>query len=201
MQTGYTSALRRRIYQWLLREPKAPARASRASRPSPKVVPPALADTLTGLPGRALLEDRVQQAVQHCRRRGACCAVLYVDLNRFVGVNDALGLTAGDTVLRTIAERLRSALRLEDTVARAGGDEFAIVLKEVAWPEDAVRLAHKVIEIVSRPILLGGHELRMGSRVGIAIFPDRVSDEAYLLENAEAAAGRAKHSRRSRVAL
>ncbi len=130
-----------------------------------------LHDSLTKLPNRILLEDRVQQAVEECRRDRNHCAVLFVDLDRFKTLNDSLGHFAGDTVLRTVAERLRGSVRLEDTVSRLGGDEFVVLLKRVARAEDAGDVARKIIDAVSRPIVLDNQELRIGSSIGISVFP------------------------------
>ena len=197
----YTSTLRRRLYQWLLREPRTAQRASRPRAPDSEILPPALRDSLTQLPARVLLEDRVQQAIEHCRRRRMCCAVLHVELARVDALDDTLGPAAGNTLRRNIAERLRSALRLEDTVSRPGEDCFVVVLKQVRHAEDAPVLARKLVEILSRPLALDNHELRMGSSIGVALFPDHGDDGARLLAYAESAAGHAKTSGRSGVAV
>jgi diguanylate cyclase (GGDEF)-like protein len=160
-----------------------------------------LHDTLTKLPNRLLLEDRVQQAAQECRRGGGNCAVLFVDLDRFKTLNDSLGHFAGDTVLRTVAERLRATVRLEDTVARMGGDEFVVLLKHVARVEDAGDVGRKIIEALARPILLEEHELRIGSSIGISVFPDHGDNSTRLIANADAAMYHVKKSGGSDVAF
>src|SRR5260221_708595 len=129
-----------------------------------------LHDSLTKLPNRLLLEDRVQQAVEECRRGNSHCAVLFVDLDRFKTLNDSLGHFAGDTVLRAVAERLRSTVRLEDTVSRLGGDEFVVLLKHIAKQDDAAEVARKIIDTLARPIILDKHELRIGSSVGNGVY-------------------------------
>jgi diguanylate cyclase (GGDEF)-like protein len=160
-----------------------------------------LHDTLTKLPNRLLLEDRVQQAVEECRRMGGHCAVLFVDLDRFKTLNDSLGHFAGDTVLRTIAERLRATVREADTVSRMGGDEFVVLLKHVARAEDAGEVARKIIEAVSRPIVMNEHELRIGSSIGVSVFPDHGDNSARLIANADAAMYHVKKSGRANVAF
>src|SRR4051812_28269289 len=124
-----------------------------------------LHDTLTKLPNRTLLEDRIEQAIAACRRAGSACAVLFADLGRFKTVNDSLGRPAGDHLLRTAAGRLRSVVRLGDTVARVGSDEFVILLRSVAKTEDALAVARKVIDALRAPVHLQGHELRLAPSV------------------------------------
>jgi diguanylate cyclase (GGDEF)-like protein len=161
----------------------------------------ALHDTLTKLPNRLLLEDRVQQALQECRRLGESCAVLFVDLDRFKALNDSLGHFAGDSVLRTVADRLRSAVRAEDTVSRLGGDEFVILLKRVMLVTDAGEIARKIMNKLGAPIVIDGHELRIGSSIGVAIFPAHGDNAAALIGNADAAMYHVKKSGRSNIAF
>ena len=160
-----------------------------------------LHDTLTKLPNRLLLEDRVQQAVEGCRRSGGHCAVLFVDLDRFKTLNDSLGHFAGDAVLRTVAERLRAAVRDEDTVSRMGGDEFVILLRHVERAQDAGEVARKIIEALSRPIVVNEHELRIGSSIGVSAYPEHGDSAARLIANADAAMYHVKKSGRSNVAF
>jgi len=160
-----------------------------------------LHDSLTKLPNRLLLEDRLQQAVAESVRAEKRGAVLFVDLDRFKTLNDSLGHFAGDTVLRTVAERLRSVVRLEDTVSRLGGDEFVILLRHIAQVEDAGEVARKVIESVARPILLDEHELRIGASVGISVFPDHGVESDRLIANADSAMYHVKKTGRSNHAI
>jgi diguanylate cyclase len=160
-----------------------------------------LHDTLTKLPNRLLLEDRVQQAVQECQRGGGHCAVLFVDLDRFKTLNDSLGHFAGDNVLRKVADRLRGAVRVEDTVSRLGGDEFVILLKHLARPADAVEVARKIIEVLSNPMHLDEHELRIGSSIGISVYPEHGDSATRLIANADAAMYYVKKSGRSNFAF
>ena len=160
-----------------------------------------LHDTLTKLPNRLLLEDRAQQAIEDCRRTGTSCAVLFVDLDRFKTLNDSLGHFAGDSVLRTVAERLRGAVRTEDTVSRLGGDEFVVLLKHVASAVDAGEVAAKLIAALSQPMAIDEHELRIGSSVGISVFPEHGDDSVRLIANADAAMYHVKKTGRSSFAF
>ena len=158
-------------------------------------------DTLTKLPNRTLLEDRLQQAVDSCRRDGGQGAVLFLDLDRFKTLNDSLGHFAGDTVLRTVAERLRAAVRQEDTVSRLGGDEFVILLRHVASREGTAEVARKLIREVARPVVLDGHDLRIGASIGISLFPEDGEVAARLIAHADAAMYHVKKTGRSSFAF
>jgi diguanylate cyclase (GGDEF)-like protein len=160
-----------------------------------------LHDTLTKLPNRLLLEDRLQQALAEGVRTGTRGAVLFIDLDRFKTLNDSLGHFAGDTVLRIVAERVRAVLGAEDTVARLGGDEFVALVKQVARAEEAGDIAHRIIESVARPIVIDERELRVASSIGISIFPDQGDDPARIIANADAAMYHVKKSGRSSFAL
>jgi diguanylate cyclase (GGDEF)-like protein len=160
-----------------------------------------LHDTLTLLPNRVLLEDRIQQAVAECKRNATQCAVLFVDLDRFKMLNDSLGHFAGDGVLRAVAERLRSAVRSEDTVSRLGGDEFVILVKRVAQLEDAERVARKAMDALASPIHIGGQELRISSSIGISLYPAHGDNATRLIANADAAMYHVKKSGRCNFAL
>ncbi|MRT33352.1 GGDEF domain-containing protein, partial [Xylella fastidiosa subsp. multiplex] len=118
----------------------------------------ALHDTLTKLPNRILLEDRLEQAIESASRRKGYFAVLFFDLDGFKAVNDAYGHHTGDALLIDLAQRIRQTLRTQDTVARLGGDEF-IVLSEVVEPTDAVNVADRLIEAIARPVMVYGHEV------------------------------------------
>jgi diguanylate cyclase len=159
-----------------------------------------LHDALTQLPNRLLLEDRLQQAVEACRRHDGRCAILFVDLDRFKNLNDSLGHFAGDRVLRTIADRLRCAVREEDTVSRLGGDEFVILLRNVARPEDAGETAGKIMTALSRPIPFEGLDLRVGSSIGISLYPEHGEDATRLIASADAAMYHVKKSGGAHVA-
>jgi diguanylate cyclase (GGDEF)-like protein len=160
-----------------------------------------LHDALTKLPNRLLLEDRIGQAIEACRRSASRCAVLFVDLDRFKTVNDSLGHFYGDELLRSVAERLRTAMRSEDTVSRLGGDEFVVLLRQMVKDEDAVVVAQKVLEIVSAPLLVHGRELIVTPSVGVSIFPEHGASAQALITNADAAMYQVKKSGRNGMRL
>jgi diguanylate cyclase (GGDEF)-like protein/PAS domain S-box-containing protein len=154
-------------------------------------------DSLTGLPNRALLADRFSQMIVQAKRRGSPLAVLFIDLDEFKMVNDTLGHAGGDALLREIAVRLQSSVRGGDTVARISGDEFAIVLADLARPEDAALVAQKVIERLAAAVEIRGNEVFVTASVGIASFPGDGADAEALIGAADAAMYRAKQSGRN----
>jgi diguanylate cyclase (GGDEF)-like protein len=160
-------------------------------RSEAKIAHMALHDTLTGLPNRVLLNERLQEALRRVKR-DEIVAVHLLDLDHFKTVNDTLGHPAGDQLLRTVAERLRALVRETDTVARMGGDEFFIVQTAIAQPADAISLAHRVIEAVSAPYLIEGHQVVIGTSVGIAVGPSDGLSPEQLMRNADLALYRAK---------
>jgi diguanylate cyclase (GGDEF)-like protein/PAS domain S-box-containing protein len=148
-------------------------------------------DTLTRLPNRVLLNERIEQAVTQLGR-GSGLAVLCVDLDNFKQVNDTLGHPVGDTLLVAVSERLQACVREVDTVARLGGDEFAIVQCGIGAPEDAALLARRIVETLSAPYEIDGHQVMVGASLGISVAPgDGVTCER-LLKNADVALYRAK---------
>lgn len=157
----------------------------------------ALHDSLTDLPNRTLLNDRLDQAMIRVRRSGTSIALLYVDLDRFKHINDSLGHEIGDQLLRSVAQRLLGCVRGSDTVSRQGGDEFLVLLADVAQPHDAARCAEKIIAAVEAPHRIGGHDLRVTASIGIATFPQDAADAASLLRNADVAMYRAKYAGRN----
>lgn len=154
-------------------------------------------DTLTGLPNRALLADRLGQAIARADRHGVRFAVLVVDLDRFKAINDSLGHVAGDELLQEVARRLTDLLRKEDTLARLGGDEFVLLLHEIDAPKDAETVARKVLVEVSAPTRLAGMEVHVSPSVGICICPDDGLDAETLLQHADAAMYDAKKKGRN----
>jgi diguanylate cyclase (GGDEF)-like protein len=158
-------------------------------------------DHLTGLPNRNLLHDRLDTALRHARRRRERVAVMFLDLDHFKVINDSLGHPAGDAVLVAVAERLRAAVRGADTVARMGGDEFIVLLRDVRGPEDAVAVGEKLVRAVARPVQAMGHELHPGLSVGISLFPEHGDGADMLLKHADTALYEAKSAGRNRVRL
>ncbi|NDY43550.1 EAL domain-containing protein [Dissulfurirhabdus thermomarina] len=153
----------------------------------------ALHDDLTELPNRALLHERIQQAISLARRRGEAVAVLLLDLDRFKEINDALGHFYGDYILQLTASRLREAVRDSDTVSRLGGDEFAVVLIG-AGVSEAAAVAEKIAKALAEPFMVEGHSLNVGASVGIALFPDHGDDAEILLQRADVAMYEAKRA-------
>ena len=172
-------------------EARTSALASSLAEANEELVQLALHDTLTKLPNRILLEDRMEQAIESASRRKGYFAVLFFDLDGFKAVNDAYGHHTGDALLIDLAQRIRQTLRTQDTVARLGGDEF-IVLSEVGEPTDAASVADRLISAIARPVTVYGHEVLVTSSVGIAIYPSDGEDTHALLTNADAAMYHAK---------
>jgi len=154
-------------------------------------------DPLTGLPNRALLADRFSQGIAQARRHATQLGVLFVDLDEFKQVNDSLGHAGGDALLKEAAVRLQSCVRTGDTVARISGDEFAVVLADLARPEDAALVAQKIIDLLAAAVDIHGQEVFVTASVGIAVFPGDGDDVESLLGAADAAMYRAKQAGRN----
>ncbi|MFO1421904.1 MAG: EAL domain-containing protein [Candidatus Competibacteraceae bacterium] len=153
-------------------------------------------DALTDLPNRALLAQRAELALALAARHHGSLAVLFLDLDRFKEINDALGHAEGDALLAQVAARLQALVRAEDTVCRLGGDEFVLLLPE-ATQEGALRVADKVLAALRQPFVVAGHLLNATASVGIALYPHDGPDFAELLKNADVALYRAKHAGRN----
>lgn len=149
-------------------------------------------DTLTGLPNRAFLRNRLRRELARGRRGDHIFALLFLDLDRFKPVNDAFGHHLGDELLRAVAERLRQVAQENDIIARLGGDEFAIVQTGISQAEEAAALAEKVVASLSQPFHCGGQTLTVGASIGITLYPRDGTDAAELLRNADLAMYRAK---------
>jgi diguanylate cyclase (GGDEF)-like protein len=149
-------------------------------------------DALTDLPNRTLFTDRLNIALANARRSGNMVAVLYLDLDRFKSVNDTVGHGLGDQLLRRVAERLLGLVRDGDTVARAGGDEFTLLLPNVTKMKDVVDVATRITETFRKPWSVGGHEFCVTASTGIALYPDDGDDADLLVKNADTAMYRAK---------
>jgi diguanylate cyclase (GGDEF)-like protein/PAS domain S-box-containing protein len=158
-------------------------------------------DALTGLPNRMLFYDRLTQVLARAKRHGDCLAVLFLDLDQFKVVNDSLGHAAGDRLLIEIAGRLQRTLRESDTVARVGGDEFTFLLPGIGRGEDASRVAQKILEAVSRPLEIDGHQLYVTPSIGISLYPADGEEAEALLSSADIAMYRAKDLGRNGIQI
>lgn len=156
----------------------------------------ALHDQLTGLPNRVLLQDRLEQSLTRYRRSGEKIALLMLDLDRFKQVNDTLGHQAGDILVRTVGSRLSELVRETDTVARIGGDEFAIIMSGAKGKADIHRLAARVISSISEPFILGDREARVGVSIGAIQVSERSGDASDLMRKADITMYKAKASGR-----
>lgn len=153
-------------------------------------------DALTGLPNRTLLEDRLSKALAGARRRKDRVAFLFLDLDRFKNINDSLGHSVGDLVLKEVAERLKRWAREQDTVARLSGDEFLIMVTSVKDITDAAVAAERLMNAVAAKFVVQGHSLSIPCSLGISIFPEHGADGETLIKNAEAAMYSAKDNGR-----
>jgi diguanylate cyclase (GGDEF)-like protein/PAS domain S-box-containing protein len=153
-------------------------------------------DSLTGLPNRTLFSDRLTMALTHARRSKRELAVMLLDLDFFKDVNDSLGHSVGDQLLRAVGSRLSGLLRKSDTIARIGGDEFLLLLPELLQTDYATSLAEKILEAFRAPFVFNSHELHITTSIGIAIFPDDGDNAEILMKNADIAMYRAKNKGR-----
>ena len=149
-------------------------------------------DTLTGLPNRAMFADRAREAVAHARRHDKSAAFLFLDMDNFKQVNDGLGHDVGDGLLKVMAARLRASVRGDDFVARIGGDEFCVLLQDIAEPREAAAVAQKLLAELAKPCQVGEHEVGSGASIGIACVPQDGDDVGTLLRLADHAMYRAK---------
>ncbi|MGK2953439.1 MAG: putative bifunctional diguanylate cyclase/phosphodiesterase [Thiobacillus sp.] len=154
-------------------------------------------DSLTGLPNRSLLRDRIDQAIVKARRDGKLVAVAFVDLDHFKLINDSLGHHVGDRLLLEVSARLSSCIRSHDSVARQGGDEFVLVLTEQHDPNEILATVSRLLEVISRPWVNEGEEYGLSCSIGISFFPQDGNDPDALLRCADAAMYKAKASGRS----
>jgi diguanylate cyclase (GGDEF)-like protein/PAS domain S-box-containing protein len=158
-------------------------------------------DALSGLPNRHLLADRVEQALAQSQRHQTKVAMLFIDLDHFKNINDSLGHDVGDELLKQVATRLKRCLRRTDTLARLGGDEFIGLLTEIGTEGEASHVAEKMVEILSQPFELSGHQLHVTPSIGISIGPDDGNTQVQLMRSADLAMYRAKESGRNRFAF
>ncbi|RPI55415.1 MAG: EAL domain-containing protein [Acidobacteria bacterium] len=156
-------------------------------------------DSLTDLPNRILLADRLKQAIAMALRGDRQLALLFLDMDRFKHINDSLGHAIGDRLLQSVAHRLRASVRSSDTISRQGGDEFVILLSDIAHPEDAETSAEKILGALSTPHAIDQHNLHVTGSIGIATYPDDGVDADTLLRHADLAMYRAKENGRNNV--
>ena len=154
-------------------------------------------DTLTKLPNRTLLQDRLSQAITTAGRNGTRIAVLFVDLDGFKHINDSLGHAIGDRLLQSVAKRLLASVRTSDTVSRIGGDEFVILLSEVAHAGDAGVKAGKILAALNAPLEIDQHNLRVTASIGVTTYPEDGQETAMLIKNADLAMYQAKENGRN----
>jgi diguanylate cyclase (GGDEF)-like protein/PAS domain S-box-containing protein len=158
-------------------------------------------DALTGLPNRVLFNDRLHMALAQAERNHRTLAVVLLDLDKFKGINDTMGHNMGDQVLQGVGKRLTRLVRKSDTVARWGGDEFILVLPEIARAEDTGKVAQRILEAFRKPFVLGGHWLHITTSIGIVTYPNDGGDAETLIKNADAALYRAKGQGRDNYQL
>ncbi len=151
-------------------------------------------DSLTNLPNRVLLIQRLEEAVQHANRHERLVGIVFLDLDRFKNINDSLGHETGDALLREVAVRLCGNVRRGDTVARLSGDEFALVLADMQHVDDAAHVAQKILESFRQPFQIAGRELFVSASLGVTLYPFDDRDAHGLLRNADVAMYRAKES-------
>lgn len=149
-------------------------------------------DALTGLPSRIRIEEALDVVIQHAKSASQHFAVLFIDLDHFRYINESLGHSHGDKLLKLIAERIRLLIRRDDAIGRMEGDEFVVVLTALDKPHSAASVAAKIIERLHEPFLLDGHEIYTGCSIGVAIYPSCGVDPQSLIKNAETAMERAK---------
>jgi diguanylate cyclase (GGDEF)-like protein len=157
----------------------------------------AMHDQLTGLPNRAMFMESLERAVRKAKRRQGRSSVLFIDLDHFKQVNDTMGHAAGDRLLQAVAERLASAVRQSDLVARLAGDEFVVLIEDHKGPEEVMIVAQKVVGFLQRPVLLEWREVNISGSVGIASYPEDGDDVESLVKNADAAMYQAKERGRN----
>jgi diguanylate cyclase (GGDEF)-like protein len=153
-------------------------------------------DELTGAPTRTLMLDRLETAIAMAGRRSTRVGVIFVDLDGFKQINDSLGHAVGDQVLQMAARRMEASVRESDSVSRHGGDEFVVLLAELAKASDAAAVAQKIIETLEAPALIGPHRLSLSASLGISVYPEDGADPTTLIECADAAMYRAKRAGR-----
>jgi diguanylate cyclase (GGDEF)-like protein len=158
-------------------------------------------DALTGLPNRRSYDERLAEAVQRAQRSGHAIALMFLDVDHFKQVNDTLGHAAGDAVLAEFAQRVKSSVRITDTVCRLAGDEFTVILERLKTVEEASLVADKILKAFERPFVLDGGERRVSTSIGVAYAADWPIDIPALSNEADQALYTAKRQGRGRFAV
>jgi diguanylate cyclase (GGDEF)-like protein/PAS domain S-box-containing protein len=158
-------------------------------------------DALTNLPNRTLFNNRLALELSRAQRNQQKASVMLLDLDKFKDVNDKLGHTLGDQLLQSVSRRLTDTVRLSDSVARMGGDEFILLLPEIAHIKDATKTAEKILKVIQKPFTIDDHKLCITTSIGITIYPTDGEDAETLIKNADIAMYKAKESGRNRYSL
>ena len=158
-------------------------------------------DTLTGLPNRLLLNDRVTQALEYSQRHKQMLSICFLDLDGFKAINDTFGHDTGDLLLKQVSERLTACVRKSDTVARMGGDEFVIMLQDIREPGDAEITAGKILKELARTFVLSGKELCITVSIGLSLYPTDGTDIGTLMKKADIAMYNAKKAGKNKFLL
>lgn len=156
-------------------------------------------DPLTGLPNRALFNDRLQQELARAKRQDGRFAMVFLDLDQFKPINDNYGHAIGDQILKEVAKRLQKCVRAADTVGRIGGDEFVVLLAHLSETDHVLELADKFRLALKAPFAVNGQPLPLSCSVGVAVYPDNGTDAITLVKNADEAMYRAKDAGRDCV--
>ena len=156
-------------------------------------------DALTGLPNRLLFKDRLEHAIKYSKRHQSSFGLLFIDLDQFKQINDAMGHDMGDVVLNEISNKLQNAIRASDTLARLGGDEFTILVEDVETEEDLSLFSEKIIEVSKEPVVVGGQVFYLSSSIGVSIYPKDAQTADELLKCADSAMYKAKEQGRNNV--
>jgi diguanylate cyclase (GGDEF)-like protein len=193
---GLSIALLLTLLTWLLLDDRA-----RSLQSAEQAMRLALYDTMTGLPNRKLVSERLGRSLIDARRSKTRVGLMFLDLDRFKPVNDDFGHAVGDLLLREVANRLQHCKRESDTAARLGGDEFVVLLPRVDNDEGALVVAHKILQALAQPFDIAGHTFYISASIGVAFYPDHGTDEKTLMKNADAAMYDAKKNGRNGVSV
>lgn len=151
-------------------------------------------DFLTGLPNRMTFSDRLEQTLKQADRKRQQAGLMFLDLDRFKEINDTMGHDSGDALLQSVAKWLSHCVRESDTVARIGGDEFAVILANLSEPQDVVNTAERILDAFVEPVIHEGEEIYSSLSIGIALYPGDAETTVELLKNADIAMYRAKQN-------